>query len=297
MFAYDFDRMNALLKRLIQKNVSPDSWKWLEHEGRITAAGDLSKFNIAFVSMPRKTARNPLVISAEEQAALKEHRTSFIIKGWTTDRLARVWLLMQLDATEKTRYIAAIENLFLTAEMSELVALYSALPVLPYPEAWQKRCAEGIRSNIGQVLEAVICNNPYPAEQLDEAAWNQLVLKAIFTEKAVLEIVGLKKRRNINLAKSLCDYAHERWAAHRDVNPLLWICVGPFIGEDNFVDIQRLFSTGDVTEREAAALASLESSYEPAKRLVEEKKDISAGIYTRKISWQSIADKMAKVNV
>jgi hypothetical protein len=297
MFAYDFDRLNTLLKRLIQKNVSPDAWKWLENEGRNTAAGELSRFNIAFVSMPRKTARSPLAVTAEEQAALKDLRTHFTINGWTTDQLARVWLLMQLDATEKAHYIDAIENLFLNAEMSELVALYSALPVLAYPEAWRKRCAEGVRSNIGQVLDAVICNNPYPAEQLDQAAWNQLVLKAIFTEKPVLEIVGLKTRRNINLARSLSDYAHERWAARRDVNPLLWVCVGPFIDESNFADIQRLFSTGDMTERRAAALASVESSYEPAKRMVSEQKDMRADIDSGKVSWQGIADRMGKVNV
>jgi len=289
MFAYDFDRLNTLLKGLLQKSISPDSWKWLENEGQNAAKGDLARFNIAFVSMPRKIGRSPVVISAEDQAALKDVRSNFIINGWPTDRLARVWLLMQLDATDKSRYIAGIENLFLSAEMSELVALYSALPVLAYPEAWRKRCAEGIRSNIGQVLEAVICNNPYPAEQLDEAAWNQLVLKAIFTEKPVLEIVGLKARRNRNLAQSLSDYAHERWAAHRDVNPLLWICVAPFIDENNFADIQRLFSKGDVTEQEAAALASLESDYEPAKRMV---KRPDSG----KLTWQGIADKMAKVN-
>ena len=62
--------------------------------------------------------------------------------------------------------------------MNELVALYSALPLLAYPEAWVHRCTEGIRSNIGPVLEAIMIANPYPSENLSEAAWNQVVLKA-----------------------------------------------------------------------------------------------------------------------
>ena len=32
--------------------------------------------------------------------------------------------------------------------------------------------------------------------KLDEAAWNQLILKAIFTDKPLLEIVGVEKRHN-----------------------------------------------------------------------------------------------------
>ena len=289
-FEYESARLNSSLKNVIQKNLTAEGWKWLEREAdSIHATGDVARFNIAFVAMPRKTGKNIVKLSPDEEKEIKNLRADLHIRDWTVDRLSRVWLLMQINPDNKEKYIGLIENLFLNAEMGELVALYSALPVLAFPEMWSKRCAEGIRSNIGQVLEAVICNNPFPAEQLGEAAWNQLVLKAIFTEKPVLEINGLLKRRNLNLARSLSDYAHERWAAHREVNPLLWICVGPYIGDHNYSDIQRLFSSGDRKEREAAALACAESNYEGAKRLLEEsrmKEDIESG----KISWHGIAD-------
>jgi hypothetical protein len=172
--------------------------------------------------------------------------------------------------------------------------LYSSLPLMAYPESWRRRCAEGIRSNIGQVLEAIICNNPYPSEYLDEPAWNQLVLKAIFTEKPVLEIIGLKKRMNRNLAQSLSDYAHERWAARRPVNPLLWICVSPFIREDNFSDIQRVLKSEDAVERDAAALACYESAYEPARRLVEQNPELKSNIEKGRISWTGVAEGMKR---
>jgi hypothetical protein len=140
------------------------------------------------------------------------------------------------------------------------------------------------------VLESIICNNPYPSEQLDETAWNQLVLKAIFTEQPVLEIVGLEKRRNKALAKSLSDYAHERWAAHRTVNPLLWFCVGPFIDSNNFSDIQRVFNSHDARERSAAALACSESTFEPARRLVEGNPELKKQIEYGALNWRSVAD-------
>ena len=293
MFAYDFDRLNDFLKNILRENLDPDAWRWLENEGQsIRTKGDVGKFNIAFVSMPRKTGKNLITITDEQARELKTLRKELSVSGWSADRLARVWLLLRLDPTDKERYTGIIENLYLSAEMSELVALYSSLPLLAYPESWRKRCAEGIRSNIGQVLEAIICNNPYASEHLDEAAWNQLVLKAIFTEKPVLEIIGLRERSNPRLAQSLSDYAHERWAAHRPVNPLLWICITPFIGDNNFSDIQRVFQSDDHAEQEAAALVCNESKYEPAKRLLDQKPQIKSSVESGKTTWTSVADRM-----
>lgn len=294
MFAYDFDRLNTFLKKVLQANLTGDAWNWLANEGEsVRAKKDIAKFNVAFVAMPRKTGKDVIQISESEQAELKNIRADFTVADWTRDRLGRVWLLMQLDPQDKDRYVGTIENLFLSAEMSELVALYSALPVLAYPDAWRKRCAEGIRNNIGQVLEAVICDNPYPSEHLDELAWNQLVLKAVFTEKPLLRIVGLTKRTNRNLVQSLSDYAHERWAAHRDVNPLLWICVPPFVDTHIFADIQRLFSSGDILERDAAALVCHETDYEPAKQLLDQYPDMRNAVKNGATTWEQIASRMA----
>ena len=163
MFTYDFDRLNNLVHGILIKSVSAEGMKWLDDQGAQAQKGDVSKFNIAFVAMPRRTGKNTIDVTLQDAAAIDNARSGFRIDGWTSDRLSRVWLLMQLNAQDKSKYVATIENLFLSAEMSELVALYSALPALAYPGAWVKRCAEGIRNNIGQVLEAVICNNPYPS--------------------------------------------------------------------------------------------------------------------------------------
>jgi len=293
MFAYDFDRLNILLESVLQKSLTPESWKWLRDAGKaVRANDDIAKFNIAFVAMPRKTGKNMVTVSAGAEREMKGLRKDLHIKGWTVDQLSRVWLLMQLKPEDKERYIAAIENLFMNGEMGELVALYASIPLLAYPESWRKRCAEGIRSNIGQVLESIICNNPYPAEQLDEAAWNQLVLKAIFTGKPLLEITGLRERRNPNLAQSLVDYAHERWAAHRELNPVVWICVSPFIVSANFSDIQHVFHSEDPLERDAAALACYESPYEPARKMVDRDENLKRDIQSGKITWEAVAERL-----
>ena len=109
---------------------------------------------------------------------------------------------------------------------------------------------------------------------------------------ALFEIIGLRERSNRNLAQSLSDYAHERWAAHRPVNPLLWICVSPFIDDNNFSDIQRVFQSDDHAEQEAAALVCYESKYEPARKLMEQKPQIKNSIESGKTTWTTVAERM-----
>jgi hypothetical protein len=257
--------LSSLVGEIISKNTAPDTWEWLQKMGG-TQTGN-ANFNTAFITSPRKTGK--AVIHFDNQQ-LSNVRAGFYIDGWTIDRLARVWLLLQLDATDKDKYHRTIENLFLSAEMNELVALYSALPLLAYPEIWIKRCSEGIRSNIGSVLEAIMYHNPYPAENLEQAAWNQMVLKAFFTEKQIQSIDGLDNRANKDLAYTLSDYARERWAAGRKVNPMLWRLVGKFIDHKIFNDILTGLVNDDVAEKNAIALAVAESAYTPAKALFKE---------------------------
>ncbi|HRQ50289.1 MAG TPA: EboA domain-containing protein, partial [Agriterribacter sp.] len=233
MLKYQAEVLSALLSAVVKQNAAPAVWNWLNEN---VAPGGSRSLGIAFVSVPRRTGKAVVSVTGEQATAIHEAGAGATLDGWTLDRLCRVWLLANADRTDENKYIQTVEQLFLTAEVNELVALYSALPVLAYPERWVKRCAEGIRSNIGAALEAIMCNNPYPAAYLDEPAWNQLVLKAFFTEKPVEQIIGIDARANADLAKTLSDYAHERWAARRPVNPQIWRCTGKFINADIFPD-------------------------------------------------------------
>ena len=70
------------------------------------------------------------------------------------------------------------------------------------------------------------------------------------------------------MAHILSDYAHERWAAHRPVNPMLWRVVASFIDEEIFPDIERLASSENEPERKAAVLVCRQSSYPLARGLL-----------------------------
>ncbi|RCH53752.1 hypothetical protein DJ568_16065 [Mucilaginibacter hurinus] len=232
----DAEGLKTLLTDVIRQNVTPEAQAWLFAQGGLK---DLSAFYTAFALMPRKTGKFQINIDESQQKQINRSREGFTINNWTTDRLARVWLLMQAEGENNDAYFNTIEKLFSTGEMNELVALYSALPVLSHPQLWVRRCAEGIRSNIGTVLEAIMYDNPYPAENLDEPAWNQMVMKAIFTEKDLTRITGLYTRVNPELARILIDYARERWAAGRQVDPALWQLAVIFVDETAINQMKR----------------------------------------------------------
>ncbi len=289
LFHYDLKRLQSVMSEIIQQNISCDTWQWLE--AQVAAVNNTIQFNTAFAVVPRKAGRGIIKISDYQHTQLQSLRKNLYVKHWTIDRLCRVRLLMHIDASDENHYVQAIENLFLAAEMTELVALYSSLPLLAYPEVWRTRCIEGIRSNIGDVLQAIMCLNPYPSEQLNEQAWNQLVLKAFFTEKPVHQIVGLDERANLQLANTLADYADERFAAGRAINPQLWRCVAKFMDERIFQSIKRIFNAEKAVEREAAALACYNSNYPPAKELPNSDNELNGLIETGMITWETIAEK------
>ena len=280
--------MNAvkeIIWSVINNNISLEAEKWLEDF--IQSPDQSSQIAKVFVMLPRKTGKLLVAINEDQQKALDTAGYGYI-RNWTIDRLSRVWLLSNLTIEDKERLYSTLERLFLSAEVNEAVALYSALPFLPYPEIWIKRCAEGIRSNIGSVLEAIMENNPYPAAHLDEAAWNQLVLKAFFTEKNIKLIAGLDERANLQLALTLVDYAKERWAAGRQVNPQLWRLVGRFINAEIFEDLKIGLQHYDQTEQRAIALAVAESEYQPAKDYINTFPELKLALADESLNWNSL---------
>ena len=218
-------KMNTelFIRKLVEKNSEEQASSWLFEQALLLHAetGSAVLFG-SFTLIPRKLGKKEITLSATEETELESLLPGWRLQDWTIDRLARVWLLMQLPSADALTYVQKIEALFANADMNELVALYSSLPVLAYPEQWKQRCAEGIRSNIGTVLEAIMYHNPYAANWLDEAAWNQLVMKAFFTNKDMKKVNGLYRRNNKNLADILRDFAKERQAAARVVPDHLW---------------------------------------------------------------------------
>jgi hypothetical protein len=290
MYTYNREDFLKHINELLRIYLSREAWVWLTEKSEQTAAGNSAALFTSFTSAPRNTSKALIMYDSTYQEKISSIVPGFTLSGYTADRLARISLLLNWPAADKETYLKTIKQLFRAAEMNELVALYGALPLLAYPEDWVEQCREGIRSNIGSVLEAIICDNPYPAEYLPEPAWNQLVLKAFFTDKAIDRIQGLDQRSNRALADTLSDYAHERWAAHRSFDPQLWRVVSGFIDERIYPDIQKVFQEGNEHEKEAAALACAQSDYPAARTLLDTVPLLKSAIERNELNWKSLAE-------
>lgn len=278
-----------LLIPIIKKLVNEGTFRWLEEKGTLIRHNkNATALSASFAAVPRKTGRSIAEIPGIDLEKIKGSYNGLSIKNWPVDKLARLWLLLQVDTEDEAGYHNQIESLFRDAEMNELVALYASLPVFAYPDSWQLRTAEGIRSNIGTVLESIMYDNPYPAKYLSESCWNQLVLKAFFNDKDVNRIIGLDSRANKTLASVLIDYAHERQAAHRSVNPQLWRLISKFIDENTIGDIEKLYEDGHITVRRAAVLACSQSDFEPARQLLKKEPVIYSELKEDKFNWSSL---------
>jgi hypothetical protein len=253
----------ALIVRWLHARLPADATAWFDGavEGirRSTTDSDL---NLAFGLVPRKLGKADLALGAEELRAALAVRPGWDPELWSVDQAARIALLLATQG-DADAFVRRLDLLCATADVAELVALYRGLPLYPWPERHRLRAAEGVRTNMKAVFEAVAHGNPYPAEQLPEGAWNQMVLKALFVGSALDPVLGLDGRANPALAQMLCDYAHERWSAARPVSPELWRCVGPFATGPMVDDLARVLRTGSDAERAAAAMA-LARSPDPA---------------------------------
>ncbi len=117
----------------------------------------------------------------------------------------------------------AIEEAFRYADEGEACALYRAMAFMPEQARFSARVREGCRSNMLSVFEAAGLDTPYPRDNFDEIAWNQLAVKALFMGAPLWRLVGLDERRSDDLCRMALDLVEERRSAGRPVQHELWL--------------------------------------------------------------------------
>jgi len=283
-------RVNNLLHQWLLQSVSHTGITWLEQKQvQITSGAGERVFFTAFSAVPRYLGKQNLQLTSEDLAAAQEAIPGWNPGNWSVDQAGRTLLVLALPHNDAEGYVPTLDKLFSSADMGELVALYQSLPLLPHPELHRQRAAEGIRSNMSNVFQAIALRNPYPADYLDNAAWNQMVLKAVFVGSPLHLIWGLDRRANPELAKMLTDYAHERWAAKRPVTPELWRPVGKFADSAIIADLEKVLINGDTAEQQAAALACAESNLPEAQVLLSHYPDLQSSIEQGNLTWNSFS--------
>jgi len=282
-------QLAALFHSWISTRVDATALRWINDRIRLVASGDQKSLFLAFGLVPRKVGKADLTLSELDRNAAESIRPGWQPVGWSIDQLVRTLFVLTYPATDKSAYCKALDLMFATGEVGELVALYQALPLLPNQPAHALRAAEGIRNNIKAVFCAVAHNNPFPSEQFNEDQWNQMILKCLFIGVSLRNVIGVDERSNSKLAAMLIDFAHERRAAHRPIPAELWRCVGPHADERALADLRIALTTGSPAERQAAAIALGVSPNPSAKGVLAAVPDLASSVAAGEISWRTVA--------
>jgi hypothetical protein len=145
-------------------------------------------------------------------------KVPFFPLGWGTDEFGRVLLLQAaLGARLPEAHAALVNELFETGDLRERQAVLRALPHLPAPERFAPVGVEAVRNNAVSVIEAIACENPFPARHFSEEAFNQLILKCLFCDISLERVIDLRKRVTPELRRMVEGYVKERRAAGRTV--------------------------------------------------------------------------------
>lgn len=279
----------SVLHGILCRQLNDAQREWVEQQ-RQTLLREPTDRNLAIAigMAPRKLPKGPLTLAEAEQSAIGAVRSGWMIQGIGLSDAARVLFLAEVSMVAAD-FAATFRKLCQTADVAELIILFRALPVLDGALQLEDVVADGLRTNIKAVFEAIAHNNPYPMEQFSEHRWNHMVLKALFIESTLAPIQGLDERANPELARIMRDFAHERWAAGRVVPFEIWRCVGPFAQDaDSIADLQRVIASEDERERQAGALALARSQNDAARQLLHTMPDVAARIDSGDLNWSTL---------
>jgi hypothetical protein len=288
---------SELFYQLLAEGADEKSLNWIRIQGeKIEKSGNSNSLFISFSQASRYFKKVSISLSEDVEAKIHANYANLEVSYWNLLQIARTYLVLKLPL-EKETWFKTINQLFETGDLYEQQALFAALPVLPFQTELIPRAIDGLRTNISLVFDAIALNNPFPSTYFPEANWNQMVLKAIFMQRPLYRIQNLEKRRNPALAAIARDFAHERWAAGRDVMPELWRLIAPFVDESFQKDLEKVLATEDKLQMKAATLAIHESDFEPAKKRIEKYPEIIQGIQNGEICWESIGLEFQRTRV
>ncbi|HEY7884158.1 MAG TPA: EboA domain-containing protein [Cellvibrionaceae bacterium] len=207
------------LDQLIHTELSADALHyWTDTSAEIRTGASPERFAALFAKASRYAKRQPL----SQQTEIDGLNT----RDWSQLELLRIGLLLARNDLASADFAQQFERLFRFADEGETCALYRALPLLPDGQRFVWRAAEGCRTNMQSVFNAVALDSPYAVRYFDETAWQQLVMKALFTEADIHRIVGLDGRLSAELTRMALDFAAERNSAGRGLIPGFWLILG-----------------------------------------------------------------------
>ena len=208
--------LSKTIVRVCEKAASLASVQWLTNaHARVcgpVAESNHNDFLASFSAAGRKMGSK--VVQVPE--GLFEEQTARLLSMRGIDELVRIALLLA-EVVRSSDVQGLVTELYVRGAEREKIAVLRALPLLPEPKRFTVLATEACRSSAQTVFEAIACDSPFAAQEFTDLAFNQMVLKALFTETSVLRIWGLETRVTAELKRMCLGYGDERRAASRPV--------------------------------------------------------------------------------
>ncbi|MGQ9370056.1 EboA domain-containing protein [Azospirillum sp. ST 5-10] len=279
----------ALLRRWLKAAAPPEGVDWLDGvRDAVNGGAPDGDFYAAFAAAPQRVGRAALRLSADERQEAERARAGWRPDRWTADVAARAMLLLGYDDSDPDAYGRMLTTLLKTGGVSEAVAVYRTLPLLPYPGAHLPWALEAVRSDEPALFDALAVHNPYPADHFDEGAWNRTVMRAVFLDVPLAAVEGLDRRANTVLAHELHEHVRQRRAAGRPVPPGLWQALGGRAAGALVDDLAALLENDEPAARMAAALALSRSPDARARAALDAHADLRDGVAAGRITWERV---------
>lgn len=224
----------------LEERVSPEALAWVR-ESVAEIETDPAAVRIRFPMAGRKAGRGPLDPDASPDD----------VHAWTIDDAARTLLLVALG----DRVEAELADLYRFGDAAERRGLLRALPYLPVGDRAMGIVDDAIRTNDTRLVAAAL--GPYATEHLDDAAYDQAVLKCVFIGVPIAPLDGLPARATAETARMLAAFVHERVAAGRDIPAEVWDVIDrhPPTAELAAIEAERESEFADRREAAERALA------------------------------------------
>ncbi len=186
------------------------------------------RFTVLISLASRYIPRSTLSPSDADLALAEQLLPGWSPASWSLLEAVRVSFILANKDVAAADFAERFSQWFTYADEGEQCAYYRAIPLLPEPQRFVWRAAEGCRTNMRSIFMSVACDSPFPVKHFDEVAWNQLVVKALFTETPLWRVYGLDNRLSDTLAVMVLDYMDERRSAGRSIPIDAWLCLGNY---------------------------------------------------------------------
>ena len=278
-----------LLSAWLKTRLPTEAFAWFDTEllGLQTQAEQARWFK-ALGMAPRKLGKADLQPSDAELQAALALRQGLDPTEWSVDQTARIAFTLAFYKGDAASFVQQVAMLVDTSEINELLAIFRGFALFPHPEALEPKAREAIRSTMRPVYEAMSHRNPYPFEFFDEAAWNQMIVKAFFLDSSIWQIQGVDERYNADLSVILISLVQERWAAGRFIAPEIWRCAVPHANPEGVAVILQALA-GKALERELQVMAKMCLSHPAlcAPEVVQAVKAKSWAVDPNSLPWSS----------